>query len=239
MEEVTDRTMPSGPWRFDADVTDAFADMLARSIPQYEVMRRAVFDLGSRYVRPSTDVVDLGASRGEALDPFVRRFGAYNRHVAVEVSGPMREALKERFAGYLPSGVVTVRDDDLRHAFPPVKASLILSVLTLQFVPIEHRQRLVQKVYDHLLPGGAAIVVEKVLGATAGLDEAFVDVYYALKRENGYSQDAIDRKRLSLEGVLVPVTASWNEELLRMAGFREVDCFWRWANFAGWIAVRR
>lgn len=30
----------------------------------------------------------------------------------------------------------------------------------------------------------------------------------------------------------------WNEEMLQMVGFREVDCFWRWGNFAGWLAVK-
>ncbi|MGH3921557.1 MAG: hypothetical protein ACRDS1_01640 [Pseudonocardiaceae bacterium] len=42
-----------------------------------------------------------------------------------------------------------------------------------------------------------------------------------------YTQEEIDRKRLSLEGVLVPVTAKWNVEMLRAAGFQQVDCFWR------------
>ena len=39
-------------------------------------------------------------------------------------------------------------------------------------------------------------------------------------------------------GVLVPVTAHWNEELLRQEGFTSVDCFWRHLNFAGWVAVK-
>lgn len=65
-----------------------------------------------------------------------------------------------------------------------------------------------------------------------------VDRYYALKSANGYSRDEIERKRYSLEGVLVPVTARWNEELLTGAGFRQVDCFWRWMNFAAWVAVK-
>jgi 4-aminobutyrate aminotransferase/(S)-3-amino-2-methylpropionate transaminase len=38
--------------------------------------------------------------------------------------------------------------------------------------------------------------------------------------------------------VLVPLTARWNEEALLSAGFREVDSFWRWMNFAGWVAVK-
>ena len=238
MSDEKDQTMPTGRWEFDASVTDVFNDMLQRSIPQYDVMRQAVFNLGSRYVKKNTDIVDIGASRGEAIAPFIKRFGALNHHVLIEISEPMRTAIREQFGGFEKTGILEVRDDDLRVTFPHVKASLILSVLTLQFVPIEHRQRLIQRIYDALLPGGAFIVVEKVLGATGPLDEALVDLYYGLKRENGYSQDAIDRKRLSLEGVLVPVTAAWNEELLKQAGFRQVDCFWRWMNFAGWIAVK-
>src|SRR5262249_48396189 len=70
------------------------------------------------------------------------------------------------------------------------------------------------------------------------IDGLMVDLYYRLKRENGYTREEIDRKRFALEGVLVPVTARWNEELLRGAGFRQVDYFWRWMNFAGWIAVK-
>jgi tRNA (cmo5U34)-methyltransferase len=34
------------------------------------------------------------------------------------------------------------------------------------------------------------------------------------------------------------VTAKWNEDLLRDAGFRTVECFWRHLNFAGWVAVK-
>jgi tRNA (cmo5U34)-methyltransferase len=56
---------------------------------------------------------------------------------------------------------------------------------------------------------------------------------------NGYTEAEVERKRLALEGVLVPVTAAWNEDLLFGAGFTSVDCFWRYLNFAGWVAVRR
>jgi tRNA (cmo5U34)-methyltransferase len=77
-----------------------------------------------------------------------------------------------------------------------------------------------------------------VLGATADLDALFVRTYHGLKQANGYSAEQVERKRLSLEGVLVPVTARWNEELLLMAGFAQVDCFWRYLNFAGWLALK-
>jgi tRNA (cmo5U34)-methyltransferase len=212
--------------------------MLARSIPQYDVMRQTCFDMACRYVQPETAVVDLGCSRGEALAPLVDRFGAANRFIGVEVSPPMLEAARQRFRGYLDCGIVEIRDADLRKEYPPAQASVTLSILTLQFTPIEYRQRIIRQVWKHTLPGGAFILVEKILGATAELDGIMVETYYGLKSANGYSQEEIERKRLSLEGVLVPVTARWNEELLHMAGFRQVDCFWRWMNFAGWVAVK-
>lgn len=235
---VTDNTMPEGRWAFDESVTDAFDDMLSRSIPQYDVMRKTVFDLACRFVRPRTAVIDLGCSRGEALAQLVERFGAHNRFVGVDVSGPMLAAARQRFRGYIDAGVVQVRDLDLRTSYPPEDASVTLCVLTLQFTPIEYRLRILRDAYRHTAPGGAFILVEKILGATADLDAAFVDAYLGLKAKHGYSADQIERKRLSLEGVLVPVTAHWNEELIRGAGFSQVDCFWRWANFAGWLAIR-
>jgi tRNA (cmo5U34)-methyltransferase len=113
-----------------------------------------------------------------------------------------------------------------------------LAVLTLQFIPIEHRQRVIRNAYRNTVPGGALIVVEKVLGAASELDDLFTARYLAQKAANGYTSEEIDRKRAALEGVLVPVTARANEEMLRAEGWGPVDCFWRWVNFVGWIAIR-
>lgn len=230
--------LPDGKWSFDGAVTDCFEDMLRRSIPQYDAMRAAVHALACRYQKQRTAIVDLGASRGDAIAPLLQEFGAYNQWVAVEVSPPMLEVLRARFSGWIENGVMQVLDMDLRTDFPPVSASVVLSVLTLQFTPIEYRQQIVKRAYDALIPGGALLLVEKVLGATAELDAALVDEYYAFKRASGYTEDEIQRKRMALEGVLVPLTAEWNETLLRRCGFRHVDCFWRLWNFAGWVAVK-
>ncbi len=229
---------PEGKWEFDGDVAEVFDDMLERSIPQYEVMRDLVDDLLERYRVERTAIVDLGSSRGEAVARAIDRHGAHNTWVLVETAPAMLDALHARYGGLEDGGTVKVLDMDLRVDHPPFAASVVLSVLTMQFVPIEHRQGVVTRVHDHLLDGGAFVVVEKVLGDTAPLDEVMVDRYLQMKADNGYSQEDIDRKRLSLEGALVPLTAAWNEDLLRRCGFQHVDCFWRWMNFAGWIAVK-
>ena len=143
-----------------------------------------------------------------------------------------------RFARELAEGTVTLHDLDLRHAYPDVDATLTLAVLTLQFVPLDERERVVRDVYDHTRPGGAFVLVEKVRGTTDTTDLLLVDLYHGLKRAHGYGEEEIERKRLSLEGVLVPASADWNEALLTEAGFSDVECFWRCLNFAGWVAIK-
>ena len=232
-----DQVLPDGRWQFDQAVTDVFDDMLGRSIPEYQTMRALVTEMATRFIQPGTDVVDLGCSRGEAMAPLLQNSSAA-RFIGIEVSQPMLDWCEYRFEGLIQEGRVFIQNLDLRREFPACSASLVLSVLTLQFTPIEYRQAILQRVYQHMLPGGAFILVEKVLGSSANLDRVLVEQYYGLKRGNGYSEEQIQRKRMSLEGVLVPVTAQWNEQLLRTAGFTEVECFWRNLNFAGWVALK-
>lgn len=232
-----DLTMPTGKWQFDDSVTAVFDDMLERSIPMYNVMREACLMWAKAYRQKGTDIVDLGCSRGGAMSALVDEYGATNRFVGVEVSEPMLNASRKRFEGF-PDSVVTIKDLDLRESFPSVRASVILSVLTIQFVPIEYRLNILQNVYDHLIKNGAFIFVEKVIGSTAIHDKRMVDFYLDFKRSNGYTEEQIQRKKLSLEGALVPLPAKMNEQMLAAVGFNKVDCFWRWMNFAAWVAIK-
>ena len=238
MEEKKDHIIQEGKWTFDGDVTEVFDDMLERSIPQYQLMRETCLDLAKEYVKATTTVVDLGCSRGEALAGLIKRFGAYNHYLGIEISDPMIEASKKRFSGWIENGYVNIRKFDLRTGYPTVLASVTLAVLTIQFIPIEYRLRILRDIYNSTGVGGCFIMVEKVIGNSADIDETMTKLYLQMKLDNGYSQEEIDRKKLSLEGALVPVTAKWNEEMLRMSGWSQVDCFWRWMNFGGWIALK-
>lgn len=229
-------------WAFDDEVTRVFEDMLWRSIPGYAIMRQLCGKLAQRFARagsPGT-VVDLGCSRGGAIAELVAAEppDSQTAYLGAEISKPMIEAARARFAG---NSRVRIDQVDLRTGFPEVPretCSVILAVLTLQFVPIEHRARVVRRAFEALSPGGAILLVEKILGGSSWADDLLVADYYDFKRSNGYTQEDIDRKRLALEGVLVPLTEEANLVMLRREGFRDVECFWRHLNFCGWVAVR-
>lgn len=222
-------------WDFDQSVTDIFDDMLQRSIPQYDIVRNTVTDLALHYYQDSTWLLDLGCSRGGAIAPIIERNSRVSA-VGIEVSEPMYQAAKKRFKG---EPYVDIKQRDLRHGIPlSNNVSVILSIFTLQFIPINYRQQILSEAYSCLNPGGALIITEKVLGKTNDLDRDMVTLYHRMKSNHGYTEEEITRKSLQLEGVLVPLTAEWNEAMLERAGF-QVDSFWRWMNFMGWIAYKK
>jgi tRNA (cmo5U34)-methyltransferase len=238
-----DNVLPEDKWEFNEEVSGVFDNMLSRSIPDYATMRHLVTEIASTYYwKNRGTIADLGCSNGAGLQPIIDKLGVQARYYGCDVSIPMLNECKKRFAPYIESdgaGAIPMRieERDLMDGIPNITYSAIMSVLTLQFTPIEHRMHILNDIRQNLTPGQCFILVEKVLGHSASLDKTMIDTYYDMKRENGYTNEQIERKRLSLQGVLVPVTAHMNEEFLRMAGFREIDCFWRWMNFAGWIAI--
>ena len=230
-----DNHVPKEKWKFDADVARVFDDMLQRSIPQYEVMRQTVKDIAFNYMKNDTAVIDIGCARGDAIAGLAHMLPHVNFY-GLDVSHAMLGEAEDRFR---KQANVVIGYGDLKCGINVTeKATVILAVLTVQFTPIEYRMQIMRDIWDQLEEGGCLILVEKVLGESAELDTLFRERYYALKGKNGYSEEDIARKKLALEGVLVPITAKWNEQMLKAAGFNQVDCFWRWMNFAGWVAVK-
>ncbi len=224
--------IPEARWEFDDTVTKIFDDMLARSIPDFYEMRTLVSDIAASY-NPKT-ILDLGCSRGGQIAMLQEKLPEAH-FLGIDCSAPMVDASTKRFA---EKDRVEIKNLDLRREFPVGKFDCCLSVLTLQFVPIEYRLNLLKKIYDSLNPGGVFILVEKILGASVRIDELLVLNYLDMKKKNGYSKVEIDRKRLSLEGVLVPVTDNWNRELCKLSGFSEMDCFWRYLNFSAYVSIK-
>lgn len=247
MSDVTsnnkDCTSPKERWEFNSEVANVFTDMLERSIPGYPVMRELVDKIACKFIKPNSRFVDLGCSTGLSAVGVIEK----HRHDVIsylyDTSEPMLDICRKRFADDIEKGFVNVINCDLtKHPIGYCHfmggCSVIISCLTLQFMPIEYRQEVLEDVYDSLNRGGAFILVEKVLGNSAQIGNVFNDIYYDMKRENQYTEEQIAEKRKSLEGILCPLTEEMNVSMLRMAGFRKIDTFWKHLNFCGIIAIK-
>ena len=240
---LRDDVVPDGPWEFDSEVAAKFDDMLARSIPGLAILREltprvAAIALNDRGLR-GADVLDVGPSRGSALVPFVEA-GAYC--LGLEVSKPMYEIASERFSSYENASVSNTdarefarRQVEDREPFP-LRYDVVLVILTMQFMPVEHRPAFLRDLYRITNPGGVLIVAEKILEPNPWADALTVEAYVEHKTREGYTAEQISTKARSLEGVLVPLPGETNRRLVEEAGYIDLTTFWRVLSFEAFVA---
>ncbi|HEX9940952.1 MAG TPA: carboxy-S-adenosyl-L-methionine synthase CmoA [Thermoanaerobaculia bacterium] len=225
---------------FGQETAAVFDDMLERSVPFYEEIQRMVGEIVSDFAEEGTAVYDLGCSTcttllnlGRALP---RELGL--RFVGVDSSREMLEIGERKLASAGFDRPYELRCEDVERGLEIRGASVVLLVLTLQFIRPLQRERLIRRIHEGLTERGCLILVEKVLGESSTFNRLFIQHYYDLKKRNGYSELEIAQKREALENVLIPYRLEENRELLRSQGFRQVDVFWKWYNFCGIVAMK-
>ena len=117
-------------------------------------------------------------------------------------------------------------------------ASIVVLNLTLQFVDVENRSKLIKKIYDGLIPGGVLIISEKIHFDDKENQKQLARLHLDFKRENGYSELEIANKRQSLENILVIESKQAHLERLKFCGVRESSCYFQCLNFASFLSVK-
>lgn len=225
-------------FEFNESVARVFDNMLERSVPFYKECQSMVVELTKDQVQPGTTVYDLGCSTGTLIKNLTQAIPKKSkvRFVGIDNSAPMLKKAKRKLKSHQDRCELV--EADLNEKFEITDASVIVMNYTLQFIPPKKRAAMLKRLHKALLPGGCLILIEKVRGENAELNDAFIDQYYRYKREHGYSRMEISKKREALENVLVPLKPSENVKLLGRAGFGTVDVFFKWFNFAGFLALK-
>lgn len=226
-------------WVFDREITDKFDKHISESIPPYYEIQKMILEISDYFCYDRSFVLDLGCSIGTTLKSL------YKRHndktliaTGIDNSNDMIIKAKENLKDYEKHITLKCGDvNDFDFATNDLWA-LILCVLTLQFVPILVRQNILNVLYNSLHIGGAFIFVEKVLGEGNSSTDIFNSLYKDYKSQIGFTDKEILEKERSLRGVLMPLTLLENIEMLKKAGFKKIDIFFKWYNFVGIIAVK-
>jgi tRNA (cmo5U34)-methyltransferase len=223
---------------FDATVAGVFDDMVTRSVPQYAEIQRMLAELASAFVTPGSSVFDLGCSTGTTLSLLHGALPVPARLIGIDNSPEMLEQCRAKLTSHDLADAIELRLGDLDVGVEIEDASVVFLVLTLMFVRPLNREKLMRQIHAGMRENGCLLMVEKVLGNGSLLNRLFIERYYAYKRRVGYSELEIAQKREALENVLIPYRLQENRDLLLNAGFRQVDVFFKWYTFAGFVAVK-
>ena len=222
---------------FDEAVARVFPDMIKRSVPGYTMIIPMIGVITEQYAQANTNLYDLGCSLGASL--LAMRHGVKVDGCTV-VGIDNAAAMLKRCQSYvdIDDAVVPValHEGDVTD-FQYENASVITLNFTLQFIPQEKRQALIQTLFDALRPGGALILSEKICFEEPE-QTLQQELHWDFKRANGYSELEISQKRSALENVLVPESAQAHIDRLRNAGFSQASQWYQCFNFTSFIAVK-
>ncbi len=225
-------------FNFGEKVVSVFDDMLERSVPFYQEIQRMTTEMAADFAVDGTNIYDLGCSTGTTLHNLGQNIHSRVKFIGIDHSQDMLAKCKQKLVESHFSKEYELICADLNQGLHIENASVVIMVLTLQFIRPLNRDKLIGSIQRGLNANGCLILVEKVLGEDSVFNRLFIKYYYDFKKRKGYSELEIAQKREAIENVLIPYKLLENRDILLKEGFRYCDVFFKWYNFCGMVAVK-
>ena len=222
-------------FEFDEAVASVFDDMLSRSVPFYDEVRKLVIALILTEEAEGKKVLDLGSSTAKFLLDLHSKMQTGMKLKGLDNSQAMLDRAEQKCQAF-GAKIDLELAGMLEYTY--TNEDIIVANYTLQFIRPMQRMELVKKLYEGLNEDGLFIFSEKVVFKDKKLDKDLIDIYYDYKKEQGYSEYEIAQKREALENVLIPFTIEENIQMCKEAGFESVDTIFQWSNFVTFVAKK-
>jgi tRNA (cmo5U34)-methyltransferase len=226
-------------FNFNEDTANVFNDMLKRSVPHYYEIQNMICDITKHFLQKNSNIYDLGCSTGNTLLNILKELKTPKfMLIGIDNSEPMLKKAKKRLRKLRSLNKCKLLKRNLNTQIDFQNACIIISSLTLQFILPTNRKKLISQIYNGLNKNGAFILIEKIVFENKKINRTYTELYYNFKIRKGYSKLEILRKKRALEKVLFPYRYEENVKLLKEAGFRVINEFFRWYNFCGILAIK-
>jgi tRNA (cmo5U34)-methyltransferase len=231
-------TADRGNWKFSGAVVDSFDDHVSKSVPLYREGHDLICDMSDFFIKSDSVCYEIGCSTGtltmKLADHNLGKPGA--SFIGIDIESDMIDKANSKAAAYPDLNVTFIAEDALvteLHA-----SDLIVCYYTVQFIRPAVRQALIDKLYKTLNWGGALLLFEKVRGADARFQDIISILYNDYKLRKGYTPEEIVSKTRSLKGVMEPFSTQGNIDMLKRAGFVDINTVQKYLCFEGFLAIK-
>jgi len=211
--------------KFD-EAANNYDEERKKVIPHLDIFYAVAASLADT-VSSSPAILDIGAGTGLLSSYLVAKY-PHARITLIDFSGNMLDVARKRFHGL--SNITYIVDDYSKHEFGG-SYDIIVSALSIHHLEDKEKFEFYKKCFSLLKAGGIFINADIVLGDTPRLETLYKDSWKSYIKDNIHSKEKVlkyyERMKLDKEATL-DAQLSW----LKKAGFEDVDCVYKYYNFA-------
>lgn len=223
-----------GSFVFDSRVADVFTDMISRSVPGYQQILEMLPTITRQFKSENANYYDLGCSLGAGMLAMSESLKDQNYSlIGVDNSTAMIDQARVNLSGL---NYQLFEQDLLKTNIN--NAAIVLMNFTLQFIPIEQRDVVINNIFSGLNNGGAFILSEKIKFDSPKTNQTLINIHHQYKADQGYSQLEIAQKRDAIENVLIPETLNCHIKRLEHAGFSVITPWVQNLQFISILAIK-
>ena len=190
-DQLFDHESSVADFQFDEQVTRVFPNMIGRSVPGYWQIVDGIGMIAKHFVRPKHLVYDLGTSLGAVAWSIYKN--TQHPVIAIDSSAPMIRQLQENVSHFPTPLPIEVILADITEISLKTPTSFCALNFTLQFIPIEKRFDLLQKIYHSLDRHGALVISEKLHFDVPEEESRIRNWHHDWKEQQGYSRPEIEQ----------------------------------------------
>ena len=223
-------------WRFNDEVALKFDTHVKQSIPHYSSFQKYIARLSEWFLKDNCLVYDLACSTGETINQLLNlKISTKFSVIGVDNSKKMLELAKRKINKKIKRKKIEVKLilKDLNE-IKLKKSNLVLAILVFMFFNYKQRLILLKKIYKSLDSGGAFISVEKIRSSNSHYEDILNQMYFDFKLSQNLSEKEILNKAKSLRSSMYLFNEKITKNLLKEAGFKDSEVFFKCFNFIGY-----
>lgn len=218
----------------DSTLVSTYAERTAKIVPGLHDLHAMASILLAEYAPTDAHILVLGAGGGLELKAFAERQPDW-RFDGVDPSAEMLQ-LAGKILGPLASRVRLHEGYIDTAPVGPFDAATCL--LTLHFLPQAERLETLQAIHQRLKPGAPLVVAHHSFPNEGSDKDKWLSRYMAFANAAGGLKEPAQSSVASIRNRLPALSPEQDVDLLREAGFGQVEMFYCAFTFKGWVAYK-
>ncbi len=215
-----------------ARVAKDYDVLIEKVVPNYHEQHKVILSFIPFARSAKLKVLDLGIGTGSISHVLLKNYP--NSHVdGIDISGKMIGVCQKRLGKFgkrlrLFCGDIEKTNYDSRY-------DVVTAGLTIHHLTDRAKERFFRKIQRLIRHNGVFIIRDLIKTRSSKINKLYNKLWSDFERSNG-----LDPKKISKEGKQNDIPSTVEDHLLwlKKAGFKDVDCVWKYNNFAIIVAYK-